>query len=450
MSPRVVIGVPLYNGERYVEESLGTLLGQTFTDLALVLVDDASTDGSPAIAQRIAGADPRVTLLRNDSRLGMVGNWRRAFDEARRLHPDAEYFAWGSDHDLWHPHWLASLVAELDAHPEAVLAWSAYETVDELGGPVKSDTRGYDSAGIADPVKRLRSAIDGMSAGNMIYGLMRAEAVARARSFPPVLLPDRLLLAKLAVLGEFRQVPGRLWRRRVPEGVLATLGRQRRTLFVDTPRSARLPWWRTHATDFEAWVGPVAAEIGAPADQLLAVFTAETRRVYREAMDRLKRKRQKRRKRAYHEWRARRAAPVLRMASTARGLATAARQRRAAAKEHVPEATGWTADLAAAAAGARTDIVVQLGGSAAGARELAAWSAGSGHGVVIHVGTQPAPEPGVHAIALGDPAWQDQLAARLPRRRRALLVTYADAPADARSAVGTLVAPAAEVAAPTG
>src|SRR3712207_8260416 len=69
---------------------------------------------------------PYTTLFRsvvvNERRLGMLGNTNRALTLARERFPGAELWALGSDHDLWHPRWLATLVALLDAHPGAVLA----------------------------------------------------------------------------------------------------------------------------------------------------------------------------------------------------------------------------------------------------------------------------------------------------------------------------------------
>ena len=78
------------------------------------MVDDCSSDETAEIVARYAGDDERIHFSRNDRRLGLVGNWRRAFELANELHPDLDYFAWGSDHDAWHPRWLESLVPELE------------------------------------------------------------------------------------------------------------------------------------------------------------------------------------------------------------------------------------------------------------------------------------------------------------------------------------------------
>ncbi len=243
--PAVVVGVPLYGHEPWLREALDSLLAQTYRDAAFVLVDDCSPDGSFAIATELARRDERVLALRNDERLGLVGAWRRVFDVARERCPGARYFAWGSDHDHWEPGWLAALVDVLDAHPEAVLAYPYTARLDAEGELVHL-SRWFDTGGERSPRRRLTRAASRMAPGNMVYGLFRVSALERAGPFPYVIGPDRLLLAHLAVLGEFRQVPDVLWHRRFAERV--TSRRQRRSFFPGRrpPWHAYVPWWLVH------------------------------------------------------------------------------------------------------------------------------------------------------------------------------------------------------------
>ena len=121
--PRVIIGSPLFNHAKDFREAIESILGQTFTDFALVLVDDRSNDETPQIAKEYVALDSRVSYQVNAQRLGLVDNARRSFEIARERYPEAEYFAWASDHDLWHPRWLQELVGALDRHPDVVLAY---------------------------------------------------------------------------------------------------------------------------------------------------------------------------------------------------------------------------------------------------------------------------------------------------------------------------------------
>ena len=209
--PRVVIGVPLYNHADDLPETLESLLIQSFRHFRLVCVDDQSTDATADIVQRYAAQDARIVYTRNPARLGMIDNWRRAFELALEDTPDAEYFAWASDHDIWHPRWLATLIEVLDRHPQVVLAYPRNQRIGPDGilhdkRPWEFETTGVDNRRI-----RFKQTMRHMSAGNMVYGLGRVDAIRRAGVFRRVLVPDRLLLMELSLEGQFRQVPEILW-----------------------------------------------------------------------------------------------------------------------------------------------------------------------------------------------------------------------------------------------
>jgi glycosyltransferase involved in cell wall biosynthesis len=194
MSPRVVIGAPLHARAEHLPAALDSLLGQSHQDLAVVAIDDASPDRTPEVLADYAGRDARLWWRRNSERVGMAANWRLAFELAVERHPEAEYFAWASDHDLWGRRWLEALTAELDRHPEAVLAYPHSAVIDGEGRQLRGPWS-FDTARREGPGSRLCAAAWGMRAGDMVYGLFRVEPVRRAGVFRPVLWPDRLLLS---------------------------------------------------------------------------------------------------------------------------------------------------------------------------------------------------------------------------------------------------------------
>ena len=247
-TPQIVIGIPTYNREDAVRRSLESLLVQTHDSIAFVVCDDGSTDATPDIVAEYAALDSRLHLERNDERLGMVGNWRRVFEVARRLHPSFEYFAWGSDHDVWDPHWARFLAAELDEHPEAVLAYPAHEVFYDDGRAGKPATSFFDTVGETSLDVRARRTWRGMSAGSMVYGLARADALSECGVYRSVLLPDRLLLSELALYGEFRQVTTVLWHRLGRPKWVRINTRQRRAFYPGKrpPLHTYLPWPLQH------------------------------------------------------------------------------------------------------------------------------------------------------------------------------------------------------------
>ena len=245
--PDAVVAVPVHDGASHLAEALESLIAQTHP-LELVVVDDCSRDGTAGIVERYAN---EITVVRSEERLGLVKAWRLAYETARRTYPDATYFAWGSDHDLWDAEWLATLVEALTDNPDAVLAYPLPRPIGDDGEPMKRAVRRFDTVAIEDAPLRVRLTAEHLRAGDAVYGLYRADALRRCGDFPAVLLPDRLLLGRLAVEGAFVQVERPLWSRRYRAGVVPSIRRQRRTLFpASPPLSALPPWWTTHALWF--------------------------------------------------------------------------------------------------------------------------------------------------------------------------------------------------------
>ena len=126
-----------------------------------------------------------MRVVVNERRLGMLGNTRRAWALAREAWPEAEFVALASDHDVWDPEWLGSLLAALDARPQAVLAYPLSQRVDADGRPVPGvRTWRCDTGGETDPYRRLRRVYRCMVAGDMIYGLVRAARARPRRRLP--------------------------------------------------------------------------------------------------------------------------------------------------------------------------------------------------------------------------------------------------------------------------
>lgn len=250
-APRVVLGLPLYDSGEPLGEALESILSQSYEGFRLVIVDDRSNDATLEIIERYWALDDRIDYHRNEHRLGLTRNWRRAFEVATSTYPEAEFFAWISDHDVWHPRWLESLVATLERRPDASMVSSGSAViVDDRGlEPRRPST---DTSDLGAFSKRLEAVSTKVRAGHVIYGLLRVSAVRRAGGFRHVLYADRLMLTELALYGALVNVPDILWYKR-PTGA-TTLGRQRRACFPDgIPLYARFPWWVQHAATL-AWV----------------------------------------------------------------------------------------------------------------------------------------------------------------------------------------------------
>ncbi|MET0387887.1 MAG: glycosyltransferase [Polyangiales bacterium] len=116
--PFVSVLMPVYNPGPFLREALDSVLAQTYPAFELVVIDDASTDGSYAILQDYAARDPRVRVFRQPQNLGIVAARNRAFLEAR---PDAKYCAILDSDDVALPERLTQQVAFLEQHPDYAL-----------------------------------------------------------------------------------------------------------------------------------------------------------------------------------------------------------------------------------------------------------------------------------------------------------------------------------------
>ena len=205
--PRLSIGLPVYNGQRYLAEALQRLLDQSFTDFELVISDNGSTDATQEICRAAAARDPRVRYVRQPRNIGLAGNHNAVFDLAR-----GELFKWAADDDLYDPDLLARCVAALDDTPDAVLAHCYTAILDEsTGETVRLD---YPLASTAQrAADRFRSLLwdDG---GDDDYGVIRSEVLRRVRPYDSYYNADRTLVAELALHGRFVQVPDWLYVRR--------------------------------------------------------------------------------------------------------------------------------------------------------------------------------------------------------------------------------------------
>lgn len=245
--PRTVLGMTLYNNARHLREAADSLLAQTRTDFVLLMLDDGSSDETEQVAREYERRDPRVRYSRHPQRQGMVPTWKEVAERGIREYPEAEYFAWVSDHDRWDPVWLAHLVMELDAHAELVLAYPLSPRIEDDGSPGPKEPRTFETLGITSVDERWsRFCHDGVGAGDMVYGLIRIPALQAAGIFRSVLRPDRLLIAELTLQGQIHQVHRPLWFRR--QSGVSSVVRQSVTLFAGAPpRWFILPPWIQHA-----------------------------------------------------------------------------------------------------------------------------------------------------------------------------------------------------------
>ncbi|MFO0701290.1 MAG: glycosyltransferase [Nitrospira sp.] len=210
-SPKVSIGLPVYNGERYLAETIDSILAQTYTDFELIISDNCSTDGSREICRQYVERDSRVRFFPSDVNKGWAGNYCRVFELAR-----GPYFRWAPSDDVFAPESVGACVEVLDAHPDAVLCYPKTILIDGTGSVIEPYEDNLDLRSDS-PVVRFRMASDQIGLVNVIYGLMRTEQVRQTgliRQYPGA---DIIFLIELSLYGQFLEINRPLFFRRMHE-----------------------------------------------------------------------------------------------------------------------------------------------------------------------------------------------------------------------------------------
>lgn len=153
MKPLVSVCIPAYNSAVYIEKTMESVLVQKYEHLELVVVDDCSGDETVEIVERIRERDSRVRLVRNETNLGMTGNWNKCLEEAR-----GEYIKLICADDILYPDSIEKELAALLKHPEVAIAMSDTALIDENG--VRTGCfRRYPRSGVLDGKKVAKRAL---------------------------------------------------------------------------------------------------------------------------------------------------------------------------------------------------------------------------------------------------------------------------------------------------
>jgi glycosyltransferase involved in cell wall biosynthesis len=136
MSPRLSVVMPVHNALPYLDEAIESIVRQSFSDFEFVILDDGSTDGSTEVLRAWAARDKRIRLVEGGTRLGPAGSSNRVVREAA-----APIVARMDADDVARPHRLQRQLALLDAQPDAVLAGSLWDVIDENGRKVREADR---------------------------------------------------------------------------------------------------------------------------------------------------------------------------------------------------------------------------------------------------------------------------------------------------------------------
>ena len=232
-APTVSIGLPVFNGERFLSEAIESLLAQTHTDFELIISDNASTDRTSEIALGHAARDTRIRYIRHAHNLGAARNWNFVVEAAT-----GTYFKWASANDRCDPTMLEKCVAALRQDGRVVLCYGRTALIEDDGRPL-GEYEGDPEFMDASPSRRFVRLLTELQMNNAQCGVIRLDALRRTRlerSYSAA--SDKVLMAELVLQGGYRRLDEVLLYRRVgKESATRFLSEQEQRTFLD-PGSA--------------------------------------------------------------------------------------------------------------------------------------------------------------------------------------------------------------------
>jgi glycosyltransferase involved in cell wall biosynthesis len=206
--PTVTVGIPVFNGARFIRQAIESVLAQTFTDFELLISDNASVDGTAAICGEYAANDRRIKFVQQEKNQGPFLNLRFVTERAT-----GRLLVWLAHDDALHRLFLEECVAYLDRNPRAVMVSGDFRIVDESGNQI--DMEVLQTIREEIPWARRCSQFFHYPIFSNVfyafYGMIRADAcrsvlrgVKEPRYMSQIELP---VLARLATIGEITSLP---------------------------------------------------------------------------------------------------------------------------------------------------------------------------------------------------------------------------------------------------
>lgn len=239
--PQVSVGIPVFNGERFIEASVRSVCAQSLEDLEILISDNGSTDGTPDILRKLAESDDRIKLTLNPVNRGAAWNYNQVFASA-----SGEYFRWHAHDDLLEPTAVERCVAALQNTPGAVLAHTYTRFIDDEGDELR---RFADNLGIGRgaPAARLSSVMRRLTYCNAVFGVIDRHALSTTALIAPFPGSDVTLLYELSLRGTFVAVPEYLFARRPGNSLRTNTTRAALSAWFDPSRTRRGPIAVQHA-----------------------------------------------------------------------------------------------------------------------------------------------------------------------------------------------------------
>ena len=241
--PLVTIGVPVYNGADFLPQALDSILSQSYSNLEVIVSDNASTDDTAAVCSSYARNDDRVKIVRQKTNIGVIGNWNAVARMA-----SGRYFKWSSASDRCAPTFVEQCVRLMEADSTVVLVYSHTAFIDDENLPVSLSTEDPEARSELAS-ERFKTICSRLVVNNAQQGVIRTSALRQTGLDRPYPGGDMVLMAELALLGKYVLIPEPLLFRRASARTwtpLRTIEEKDKMFWPAGAPRLRLHSFRTH------------------------------------------------------------------------------------------------------------------------------------------------------------------------------------------------------------
>jgi glycosyltransferase involved in cell wall biosynthesis len=239
---KVVVGLPVYNGLKYLGAAVESHLSQSFGDFDLVISDNGSTDATPEICNGYAAKDKRVKYLRSPENRGILWNHRRVTEE---IGNQTRYFRWAGADDIMEPGLLQAMVDVLDGRREVEAVMPGTKNIDDQGQLIGALDRTLDLQS-PDAFERARMILTANYQHVVAYGLLRASSLRVMRTRPDYIGWDPVFIWELALRGPIVQLADRSLLRRFHANSISrvkTVKEMKKWVEPNAKAGMNFPYW---------------------------------------------------------------------------------------------------------------------------------------------------------------------------------------------------------------
>ena len=239
---KVIVGLPVYNGQKYLGAAIESHLSQSFGDFDLVISDNGSTDATPEICSNYASKDTRIKYLRSPENRGILWNHRRVFEA---IESPNQYFRWAGADDIMEPGLLQAMVEVLNTRPGVEAVVPATKNINDHGEIIGSMARTLDLQS-SDVFERAHDVLVANYQHVIAYGLLRASTLRLMRTRPDYIGWDPIFLWELALRGQMVQSAGPVLLRRFHPGSISrvkTVKEMRKWVEPNSKAGMNFPHW---------------------------------------------------------------------------------------------------------------------------------------------------------------------------------------------------------------